>query len=437
MRLPGRVRRERDLPGRGAGRAPARRRPLRVRQPDYGVDGACGSSSSTTSAAPACSRRTARWSAPPGPRSRRRPPAADGGGALDGEQRVAGQIGPAGRDHHDRRAAAAGRLAQAVAVPPRREQAGPSARRRPRAPGARARARGRERRTSRSWRPAAARARRGEWAGEAQAARGTRTMRAIAIEVRRLRTASGRPSSTIRSSGPDSVLIRVRAAGINCRLQDPSRGTSPGASRTCSPVIPGWDAAGVSRAGRAWSYPLRARRRGVRLLPQGLVRDGTYAELVSVRDYAVAREAGAACRSRRPAASRSPASRRAAGFLRHAIDIKAGEALVSTRGAYGWAASWCRSPRTTTRSHRHCERPNHDYLRELGADDVIDYTSEDFVAAVRELYTRTGYGRRPRGRRGAGAQRGRLAPGPRPARVDHRAARRRQVGARRGLREAT
>jgi NADPH:quinone reductase-like Zn-dependent oxidoreductase len=29
---------------------------------------------------------------------------------------------------------------------------------------------------------------------------------------------------------------------------------------------------------------------------------------------------------------------------------------------------------------------NHDYLRDLGADDVVDYTSEDFVAAVRERY---------------------------------------------------
>ena len=67
--------------------------------------------------------------------------------------------------------------------------------------------------------------------------------------------------------GPDTVLVRVHAAGVNPVDLTIRAGHLAGAYPHHFPIIPGWDVAGVVEAVGPAVVALRARRRGVRLRP--------------------------------------------------------------------------------------------------------------------------------------------------------------------------
>jgi len=85
--------------------------------------------------------------------------------------------------------------------------------------------------------------------------------------------------------GPDSVLIRVRAAGVNPVDYKVRQGNLTGRIPHAFPLIPGWDAAGVVEqvgpavTGFAPGDEVYAYCR------KDIVRDGTYAELVAMREF--------------------------------------------------------------------------------------------------------------------------------------------------------
>jgi NADPH:quinone reductase-like Zn-dependent oxidoreductase len=185
--------------------------------------------------------------------------------------------------------------------------------------------------------------------------------------------------------GPDSVLIRVRAAGINPVDYKVRQGNLAGRIPHVFPLIPGWDAAGVVEQVGPAVTDFGPGDEVYAYCRKDFVRDGTYADLVSVRDYAVGRKP--ARLSFEEAGGVPLAGLTALQLLRHAIDVKAGERVL-IHAAAGGVGSFAVQIAKNDDAHviATASAANHDYLRELGADDVIDYTSEDFVAEVRERY---------------------------------------------------
>jgi NADPH:quinone reductase-like Zn-dependent oxidoreductase len=185
--------------------------------------------------------------------------------------------------------------------------------------------------------------------------------------------------------GPDSVLIRVRAAGINPVDYKVRQGNLAGRIPHFFPLIPGWDAAGVVEQVGPAVTDFAPGDEVYAYCRQDLVRDGTYAELVSVRDDAVARKP--ARLSFDEAGGVPLAGLTALQLLRGALDIKAGERVLIHAAAGGVGSFAVQIAKDDdAQLIATASAANHDYVRGLGADDVIDYTSEDFVAAVRERY---------------------------------------------------
>ena len=185
--------------------------------------------------------------------------------------------------------------------------------------------------------------------------------------------------------GPDSVLIRVHAAGINPVDYKVRQGNLTGRIPHVLPLIPGWDAAGViEQAGPA----VTAFAPGDEVYAycrKDFVRDGTYAELVAVRDYAVAPKPAAL--SFEEAGGVPLAGLSALQLLRDEMRIGADERVL-IHAAAGGVGSFAVQIAKDAGAHviGTASAANHDYLRELGADDVVDYTGEDVVAAVRERH---------------------------------------------------
>jgi NADPH:quinone reductase-like Zn-dependent oxidoreductase len=115
------------------------------------------------------------------------------------------------------------------------------------------------------------------------------------------------------------------------------------------------------------------------------MRDGTYAELVAARELHWAHKPGRL--SFEEAGGVPLAGLTALQLLRRALDIKAGERILVHAGA-GGVGHFAVQIAKADNAHviATARAANHDFLRELGADEVIDYTEEDFVEAVRERH---------------------------------------------------
>ena len=185
--------------------------------------------------------------------------------------------------------------------------------------------------------------------------------------------------------GPDSVLVRLRAAGINPVDYKIRQGNLTGRIPHVLPVIPGWDAAGVvEQAGPA----VTAFAPGDKVYAycrKDFVRDGTYAELVAVRDYAVAPKP--ARLSFEEAGGLPLAGLTALQLVRDEMGVGAGDRVL-VQAAAGGVGSFAVQIAKDAGAHviATASAANHDYLRDLGADEVVDYTAEDVVAAVRDRH---------------------------------------------------
>lgn len=178
------------------------------------------------------------------------------------------------------------------------------------------------------------------------------------------------------------VLIEVRAAGVNPVDWKIRQGTLETMVPHSLPLIPGWDVAGV----------VVAKGRGVQRLQVGdevfglldLSRDGAYAE------YVVAPEAAIALKPRSQdhahAAATPMAALAAWQALFDAGGLKAGQRVL-IHGAAGGVGSFAVQLAKDCGAHviGTAAEHNHPYLRELGADEIIDYRATRFETVVRDV----------------------------------------------------
>lgn len=89
--------------------------------------------------------------------------------------------------------------------------------------------------------------------------------------------------------GPDHVLVEVRAAGINPVDYKIRQGYLQGAFPHHTPLIPGWDVAGVVRSTGTAVHDFKPGDEILGYIRKDHVQHGAYAELVSVPDRMIAR----------------------------------------------------------------------------------------------------------------------------------------------------
>ncbi|MCS6771918.1 MAG: NADP-dependent oxidoreductase [Kiritimatiellae bacterium] len=184
--------------------------------------------------------------------------------------------------------------------------------------------------------------------------------------------------------GKGEVLIRVHAAGVNPVDWKIREGLLKTRMPHQFPIIPGWDVAGtIEKLGPG----CRRFKKGAAVYAYArkpVIKDGCYAE------YVVLPEKNVALKPRsmdfKQAASIPLAALTAWQSLFDAAELQKGDTILihaAAGGVGGFAvqlAKWKGARVIATASAN-----NHEYVRSLGADEVIDYTQTDFVEAVRTL----------------------------------------------------
>jgi NADPH:quinone reductase-like Zn-dependent oxidoreductase len=186
-------------------------------------------------------------------------------------------------------------------------------------------------------------------------------------------------------AGAGEVRIRIVAAGVNPVDYKIRRGLLQGRLPHEMPIIPGWDAAGViDEVGE-----------GVTNWKQGdevyaycrkpVIQFGCYAEYVVVPEGFVAPMPKTA--SFTQAASIPLAALTAWQSLYDAAGLKEGQTILIHAGA-GGVGGFAIQLAKLRGAHviSTASAVNHAYVRGLGADEVIDYTSMDFREAVKAVH---------------------------------------------------
>jgi NADPH:quinone reductase-like Zn-dependent oxidoreductase len=184
------------------------------------------------------------------------------------------------------------------------------------------------------------------------------------------------------SPGPGEVLLRVQAAGVNPVDWAVREGWMHDVLRHTLPLTLGWDVAGV--VAQAGEGATRFQPGAAVYAHTDLRRDGTYAEYVVVREREVAP---------RP---RTLDAVRAAGVPLTALaawqalfdtaNLQPGQTVLIHAGAGGVGTmaiqlAKAKGARVITTASAH----NHAFLRELGADEVIDYRATRFEEVVKDV----------------------------------------------------
>jgi NADPH:quinone reductase-like Zn-dependent oxidoreductase len=181
------------------------------------------------------------------------------------------------------------------------------------------------------------------------------------------------------------VLIRVRAAGVNPVDVKIREGLLRTRLPHQFPIIPGWDVAGVVEEMGGGCRRLQVGDEVYAYARKPVVMHGTYAEFVAVAEKLVALKPSRM--SFAEAASVPLAALTAYQSLVDAAGLRRGQSVLihaAAGGVGGFAVQLARI--RGARVIATASAPHHDYVRNLGAQDVIDYTREDFVAAVRRRY---------------------------------------------------
>ncbi|WP_067453252.1 NADP-dependent oxidoreductase [Actinomadura macra] len=168
--------------------------------------------------------------------------------------------------------------------------------------------------------------------------------------------------------GPGSVLVEVRAAGVNPVDWKAMAGGLDPLMDAVFPVIPGWDVAGVVR-GRGPDVPEFAPGDEVMAYARKeILRDGTFAQYVAVPAAHVALKPVALDWEQ---AGGLPLAGMTAQRSLDRLDIGHDDVLLvhaASAGVGGFAVQIARS--RGARVIGTASEPNHDYLRELGAEPV-------------------------------------------------------------------
>ena len=169
---------------------------------------------------------------------------------------------------------------------------------------------------------------------------------------------------------PGEVLVGIRAASINAADWKMRAGSYGGA--ISFPHVPGRDFSGVVITGK--DFKPGDEVFGVCEVP----REGAYAEKIAIREAIVARKP--ARLSHVQCAAIALTGLTALVSLEDTLKLRAGETILIQGGAGGVAGfAIALAKHLGARVITTASAQNHDYVRKLGADEVIDYRKEDFT----------------------------------------------------------
>jgi NADPH:quinone reductase-like Zn-dependent oxidoreductase len=180
------------------------------------------------------------------------------------------------------------------------------------------------------------------------------------------------------TAGPGEVVVDVHAASVNAADYKVRLGGSRYNIKQF-PYILGRDFSGVVSAVGPWVTDLAIGNAVFGVMDQGI--EGAYAEKVAIKAEIIARKPDSLGHAE--AAAMALTSITALWALEDTARLKSGETILIQGGAGGVAgfaiqlAKHIGATVITTASAR-----NHDYVRSLGADRVIDYNAEDFTKTV-------------------------------------------------------
>lgn len=178
-------------------------------------------------------------------------------------------------------------------------------------------------------------------------------------------------------AGPGQVLVDVHAASVN----GADWKVRSGAYRpiTNFPYVMGRDFSGVVSALGAGVTDLKVGDPVFGVVEQ--VDDGCYAEKVAIKGSIVAKKPDSL--GHVEAASLALIGLTALVSIEDTLKLKKGETILIQGGAGGVASFGIQVARHIgARVITTASAANHDYVRKLGADQVIDYNKEDFTNAV-------------------------------------------------------
>ncbi len=177
--------------------------------------------------------------------------------------------------------------------------------------------------------------------------------------------------------GPGEVLVDVHAASVNAADTKVRAGAYGGT--TVFPCIPGRDFSGVVAAVGAGVTDLAVGDAVFGVLDVG--REGTYCERIAIKAAIVARKP--ADLTHLQCASIALAGLTALVAVEDTLHLKAGETILIQGGAGGVAGIAIQvAKHIGARVITTASAANHDYVKGLGADEVIDYRKEDFTQRV-------------------------------------------------------
>jgi NADPH:quinone reductase-like Zn-dependent oxidoreductase len=178
------------------------------------------------------------------------------------------------------------------------------------------------------------------------------------------------------------VLIRVHAAGVNPVDWKVRQGFAKERLKYTMPFIPGWDVSGVIEA----VGPDTARlRRGDEVYSRpDIARNGSYAEYIVVRESEVALKPKSIDHVTAGAIPLTALTAWQALF--DAAKLAAGQTVL-IHGAAGGVGTFAVqfAKLKGARVIGTASKRNHDFLRSLGADDVIDYNTTKFEDVVHDV----------------------------------------------------
>ena len=177
--------------------------------------------------------------------------------------------------------------------------------------------------------------------------------------------------------GPGQVVVDTHAVSINGADWKVCAGEYPG--RPQFPIVPGRDFSGVVAALGDGVQDLKIGDEVFGVLETG--RDGTYSEKIAIGAAIVAKKP--AGMTHVEAAALALTGLTALRSIEDSLKLKSGETILIQGGAGGVASFAIQlAKHLGARVITTASAANSAYLREIGADEVIDYNTTDFTKAV-------------------------------------------------------
>src|SRR5271169_3968623 len=181
-------------------------------------------------------------------------------------------------------------------------------------------------------------------------------------------------------AAPDEVVIDVVAASVNAADWKFRAGEYAKNAQPKFPLIPGRDFSGVISAAGSGVEDLNVGDAVFGVCEAG--QEGAYAEKIAVKAAIVAKKPETL--SHIHAAALALTGLTAMSALEESLALKPGETILIQGGAGGVAGFAIQlAKHIGARVITTASAANHDYVRSLGADEIIDYNAQDFTQVVK------------------------------------------------------